>query len=209
MADDARNDAPAIDTPPSSRPPERPNGRIGRFAAFAGLVGCAVLGVLLHRGHQREADLRSALSTSEYERVAAESGLEQVRAALQTMTADCEKERRRLDSTRAALQRAETERTAARNEISECSEALDQVTEIARSHRDKLDEIASAIRIGMIGVADIPSEGFIGGVAFDFEGEYRKVVRRYNDLVDRFNAAVERSNDLGEILNRVIGILRR
>ena len=61
----------------------------------------------------------------------------------------------------------------------------------------------------MIGVADIPTKGFVFSSGFDLESEYRKVVDEYNDLVRRFNAAMEPSNDLGEILNRLIGILRR
>ena len=60
----------------------------------------------------------------------------------------------------------------------------------------------------MIGVADVLSKGCVMS-GYDLESKYRKVVNEYNDLVRRFNAAVERSNDLGEILNRVIGIPQR
>lgn len=108
----------------------------------------------------------------------------------------------------AARDRATQSLSSARSELASCSDALDTAVSAARSHRDKLDEIASAIRIGMIGVSVIPSKGIVFSRGFDLESEYRKVVDEYDDLVRRFNAAVDRSNDLGDILNKIIGILR-
>lgn len=218
MTDDQSNDSPMVDTT-AAPSPSNPRGPVfARFAALTGFIGCAVLGVLLNRALEREAEVRSALSASEYQRVEAEARLSRTRMALETVTEERDESVRTLRSIRAALAEAEESRddlrstlrqtelardsatralSAARAEVSECGEALEQAASIARSHRDKLDEIASAIRIGMIGVTDIPAKGFIFGGGFDLESEYRKVVNEYNDLVGRFNAAVERSNDLG------------
>jgi hypothetical protein len=264
MADDQNNDAPAVDMATPTEPP-KPRGRwLLRFFVIVGVVGCVVLGVLLQKAHERELDLRAALSESEYERAENQRSLDRTQSVLQRVEGERSEALRNLDATRAALRVATDQReqvevaleqseagrssaenslsslrgtlrattaerddlrstlrqaelardnatralAAARAEASECNDALENAVSIARRHRDKLDEIASAIRIGMIGVADIPSKGFVFSSGYDLESEYRKVVKEYNDLVDRFNAAVERSNDLGEIVNRVIDILR-
>lgn len=113
MTDDQSNDSPTVDTTPAPSPP-KPRGRgFARFAALTGLIGCAVLGVLLYRGHAREAEVRSALSTSEYQRVEAEASLNRTSMALEAMTAARDKAARTLDSTRAALQEAENGRNEA------------------------------------------------------------------------------------------------
>jgi chromosome segregation ATPase len=153
-------------------------------------------------------DARSALERSEAGRTMAESSLSSTRGSLRTVTTERDELRATLRQSELARDAATRALTTARAEVSECNEALEQVTSIARSHRDKLDEIASAIRIGMIGVADIPAKGFVFTGGYDLESEYRKVVDEYNDLVRRFNAAVDRSNDLGEVLNQIIRILR-
>ena len=278
MVHDPINDGTTLDGASPAEPP-RPRGRALLVCfTLAGIAGCAVLGLLLYQGHEREMALRVALSTSESERAETQTSLDRTRAALQIVTTEREDVRSTLkrveaerdgvlskleattaalrsvtderDQVASALRQAEAERasaessldstrgnlrsviaerdglrstlrqtelardnatrslSAARDEVSECNEALEQAVSIARSHRDRLDEIASAIRIGMIGVTDIPSEGFVFSGGYDLESEYRKVVKKYNDLVDRFNAAVERSNDLGEIVNRVVNILR-
>jgi hypothetical protein len=208
MADDQTNDAPTVDMATPTEPP-RPRGRgLLRFFVIVGVVGCAVLGVLLYQGHEREADLRGALSASEYERAEIQRGLDRTQTALEAAIAECDSLRYKLRQTELARDDATIALTAVRAEASECNDALENAVSIARSHRDTLDEIASAIRFGMIGVADIPSKGLVFSSGYDLESEYRKVVKEYNDLVSRFNAAVERSNDLGEIVNRIINIMR-
>ena len=160
-------------------------------------------------------EARSALQRSEAGRTMAESSLSSTRGNLRTVTTERDELRSTLrqtefarDTSTRALTAARAEVAECKAEVSECKEALEQVTSIARSHRDKVDEIASAIRIGMIGVADIPAKGFVFSSGYGLESEYRKVVDEYNDLVRRFNAAVDRSNDLGKIVNDVIRILR-
>lgn len=164
---------------------------VGRDQAKAGLQAAIVerddvQASLRETRREREAALAS-LRTATFERTESQSALREMTFA-------------RDNATRSI--------SSLRSELSNCTEALDAAVDAARSYRDKLDEISSAIRIGMIGVADVPSKGFSFGSGFDLESEYRKVVNEYNDLVRRFNAAVERSNDFGEILNRVINILR-
>ena len=204
--------------------PQVPRGRgFLLLMALAGAVACGVLGFLLYQADERDQQLRVGLSTTEYELARARTVNEELTAANRELT------RRERDAALASLRTATSERaesqsalremtfardnatrslSSVRSELSNCTEALDTAIDAARSHRDKLDEISSALRIGMIGVADIPTKGFVFSSGFDLESEYRKVVDEYNDLVRRFNAAVERSNDFGEILNRVINILR-
>ena len=227
---------PAIMASTDPRTPT-PRGRgLLRSLAVAALVGCSVLGVLLYRAHEREQALRAELTMCEYqlnleqaarrrveaEREEVQESLEAARGALRTATSELEVLRsalrqaefardsanRSLASVRAEFAECEDSLASVRAEFSECEDSLESTVRIARSHRDKLDEITSAIRIGMIGVADIPAKGFVFTGGYDLESEYRKVVDEYNDLVGRFNAAIERSDDLGEILNRVINILR-
>ena len=205
--------------------PQMPRGRgFLLLMALAGAVACGVLGFLLYQADERDQQLRVGLSTTEYELARARTVNEELTAANRELT------RRERDAALASLRTATSERaesqsalremtfardnvtrslSSVRSELSNCTEALDTAIDAARSHRDKLDEISSALRIGMIGVADIPTKGFVFSSGFDLESEYRKVVDEYNDLVRRFNAAMEPSNDLGEILNRLIGILRR
>lgn len=229
MATDPINDSATFDGASRLEPPRRRGRPILWCFALAGAAGCAVQGLLLYQGHEREMALRVALSTSESERAETQTSLDRTRAALQIVTTERASAESSLDSTRGTLRSVIAERdglrstlrqaelarddaalslSAARDAVDECSEALEQAVGIARSHRDKLDEIARAISIGMIGVTDIPSEGSVFSGGYDLESEYRKVVKKYNDLVDRFNAAIERSNDLGEIVNRVVDILR-
>ncbi len=250
MMHDPINDSTTHDGASLSEPP-RPRGRALLVCfALAGITGCAVQGLLLYQGHEREMALRVALSTRESERAETQLSLERSRSALQIVTKEREQvadalrqanaereqvadalrqanaEREQVanalrqataerDGLRSTLRQAEFDRdtaarslSAARGEITECNEALEQAVSIARNHRDKLDEIASAIRIGMIGVTDVPGEGLVIVSGYDLESEYRKIIKKYNDLVNRFNAAVDRSNDLGEIVNRVVNILR-
>jgi len=250
MATDPINDGTTLEGASPAKPHRRRARGILWFFALAGAAGCAVQGVLLYQGHEREMALRNALSTSETERAATLTGLDRTRSALQIVTAEREQvanalrqakaereqvadaliqakaEREQVanalrqtaaerDGLRSTLRQTEFDRdnatrslSAARGEVAACNEALEEAVSIARNHRDKLDEIASAIRIGMIGVADVPGEGLVFGSGYDLESEYRKIVKKYNDLVNRFNAAVDRSNDLGEIVNRVVSILR-
>lgn len=236
MTHDPINDGTTLDGDSPAEPPRPRGSALLVCVALAGIAGSAVQGLLLYQGHEREMALRNALSTSETERAATQTGLDRTRSALQIVTAEREQvadalrqvkaEREQVsnalrqtaaerDGLRSTLRQTEFDRdnatrslSAARGEVAACNEALEEAVSIARNHRDKLDEIASAIRIGMIGVADVPGEGLVFGSGYDLESEYRKIVKKYNDLVNRFNAAVDRSNDLGEIVNRVINILR-
>ncbi len=208
MADDPNNDAPAVDIATTPEPSESRGRGLIRFFALACVVGCGVLGVLLHKAHEREVDLRAALVESEYERAEVQRSLDRTQAALQSVASELDDLRSTLRQTELSRDTATRALDAVRAEASECNDALENAVRIARSHRDKLDEIASAIRFGMISVADIPSKGLVFDGGYDLESEYRKIVKEYNDLVGRFNAAIERSNDLGEIVNRVIDILR-
>lgn len=213
---------PAIMASTDPRTPT-PRGRgLLRSLAVAALVGCAVLGVLLYRAHEREQALRAELTMCEYqlnleqaarrrveaEREEVQESFEAAEEALRTATSELEELRSALRQAEFARDSANRSLASVRAEFAECEDSLESTVRIARSHRDKLDEITSAIRIGMIGVADIPAKGFVFSSGYDLESEYRKVVNEYNDLVGRFNAAIERSDDLGEILNRVINILR-
>jgi len=278
MTHDPINDGTTLDGASPAKPPRRRGRALLWCFALAGAAGCAVQGLLLYQGHEREMALRVALSTSESERADTQTSLDRTLAALQIATTERDNVRATLqrveaervevlsklqatsaalrsvtderdqvanalrqseaerasaesslNSTRGTLRSVITERdglrstlrqtelarddatrafSAARDQVYEFSEALEKAASIARSHRDKLDEIASAIQSGIIGVADIPGEEFVFSGGYDLESEYRKVVKDYNNLVDRFSAAVERSNDLGEIVNRVISILR-
>lgn len=167
-------------------------------------IGARSLEIALTDNEQLAAsnrDLTAKLRASE--EVAREIGADRDRLRVSLRSAQSER-----DELAASLEAMSENRDRARSDFAECSEALDSALAVARRHRDTLDEISSAIRIGMIGVTSIPSKGFTFGSGFDLESEYRKVVDEYNDLVRRFNAAVERSNDLGEIVNKIISILR-
>jgi hypothetical protein len=167
-------------------------------------IGARSLEIALTDNEQLAAsnrDLTAKLRASE--EVAREIGADRDRLRVSLRSAQSER-----DELAASLEVMSENRDRARSDFAECSEALDSALAVARRHRDTLDEISSAIRIGMIGVTSIPSKGFTFGSGFDLESEYRKVVDEYNDLVRRFNAAVERSNDLGEIVNKIISILR-
>jgi hypothetical protein len=152
--------------------------------------------------------LRVSLRSTEAARDEALSALRHTRIDRDNAQAARRSAQSERDELAASLEAMSENRDRARSDFAECSEALDTALAVARRHRDTLDEISSAIRIGMIGVTSIPSKGFTFGSGFDLESEYRKVVDEYNDLVRRFNAAVERSNDLGEIVNKIISILR-
>ena len=184
----------------------------------------------VRRRYEKDCEVISSdLESTRTSLQAAVAGRDELKRALQQTKAEHDEAQRTMISTRTALREAQIERdelrsslldtvkdrdaisrslTTARSELSDCDEALESALIIARNHRDKLDEISSAIRIGMIGLSDIPSKRLTFGGGFDLESEYRKVIDDYNDLVRRFNAAVERSNDLGEIVNSIVRILR-
>lgn len=169
---------------------------------LASIAASGVLGVLLNHSRGREQSLRYALASTERELHDAQMVAEELSQSNQELSS-------KLGHSEASMRAVTVERDDARSELANCATALESATDIARRHRDKLDEIASAIRFGMIGVSDIPTEGFFSSFGLGLESEYRKVLNQYNDLVDRFNAAVDRSNDLGEIVNKVVGIMRR
>jgi hypothetical protein len=192
-------------TPPDLAKP-KPRGRgLLRATSAAGLIGCAVLGFLLFQAAEREKALQKALQVElsmwQYQLSAEQTTRRRVEAERKEFSLELRQAESARDSATRSL-------TSARTALSECQGSLESTVRIARSHRDKLDEIAGAIQIGMIGVTDIPAKRSSFGFGFDAESEYRKVVDDYNDLVRRFNAAIERSNDLGEIVNRVVNILR-
>ncbi len=207
MQPDSSDERPGTDQLTASLPPKTQGKMVMPVLAVSAVVGCAVLGVLLYRASERERSLRAGISICEYQ-------LDGEQAARRRVEMEGDQLQNAIEWTRGELRAATNDRdtakrelAATRFELSECGESLESTMDIARSHRDKRDEIASAIRIGLSGVADIPRKGFIFEDGSDLESEYRKVIKEYNDLVGRFNAAVERSNDLGEVLNRVIRIL--
>ena len=208
MQPESSDERPGMHQPIASLPPKTQGKMVMSVLAVSAIVGCAVLGFLLYQTSVRERSLRAGVSMCEYQ-------LDSEQAARRRVETERDQLRSAIAETRAELRASTSDRDTAKRELaatrfdlSECGESLESSMDIARTHRDKLDEISSAIRIGLIGVADIPDKGFIFGGGSDLESEYRKVVKEYNDLVGRFNAAVERSNDLGEVLNRVIRILR-
>lgn len=208
MQPDPPNEASDPVTPPDLAKP-KPRGRgLLRAATAAGLIGCAVLGFLRFQAAEREKVLQAGLAMCQYQLNSEQTTRRRVEAERDELSLDLRQAELARDSATRSLASARTALSECQGSLSECQGNLESAVRIARSHRDKLDEIASAIRIGMIGVTDIPSEGFVFSGGYDLESEYRKVVKKYNDLVDRFNAAVERSNDLGEIVNRVVNILR-
>ncbi len=201
MQPDPANEASdPVASPDLAKPKPRGMGLL-RAAAAAGLIGCAVLGFLLFQAAKRERALQAGLAMCQYHLKSEQATRRRVEAERDELSLDLRHAESARDSATRSL-------ASARAALSDCQDSLESAIRIARSHSDKLDEIASAIRIGMIGVTDIPAKRSAFGFGFDAESEYRKVVDDYNDLVRRFSAAVERSNDLGEIVNRVVNILR-
>lgn len=208
MQPDPANEASDPVTPPDLAK-HSPRGRgLLRATSAAGLIGCAVLGFLLFQAAEREKALQVELSMCQYQLSAEQVTRRRVEAECEELSLEMRQAELARDSATRSLTSVRTALSESEGLHAECQDSLESAVRIARSHLDKLDEIASAIRIGMIGVADIPGEGFVFSGGYDLESEYRKVVKKYNDLVDRFNAALERSNDLGEIVNRIVNILR-
>jgi len=165
--------------------------------ALAGVGGSGFLGVRLYESHGRERQIRAELEAAIAERDSISLDLRYLAARHSATQSELRQVTESRDSALVSLVKV-------RSDLRECAEARDEAISAARKSEGQLEDIASAIRIGMMGLASIPPEEVVFSFGSGLEYEYQKLVSEYNDLVSRFNAAVERSNDLVEIVNRVI-----
>ncbi len=201
-----------------------------RASVFSARVEADRCRVDLRKSEDERKRLAAALEEARRSRINAESQLERERAMVaageygaqsakaksETLSSDVRRLNNQLESTEKALRAAASDRddtqsdlTMARISLVQCERVRDEAVTAAGMLRSKLEDIGRAIRIGMVGVVDVPLPGYSGNGGYDLESQHRKLVNEYNDLVRRFNAAVNRSNALGDIVDNVIRILNR